>query len=196
MRGRTRRAALAAASVLLLAACSSGAQSGDGKSPPDPTLVRLRAEAALPACPSGVGAGLPKLMLGCLSGGPKVQLRARGTGKPMLVNIWATWCSPCVREVPLLVSFSKAAGDRVGLLGVLTEDEPSQALQFAQQFHMTYTSVLDGDGIVLRRFSPGPPATLFIDPAGRVVYVKRGEIHSFNDLRSLVRRHLGVDVAK
>ena len=114
----------------------------------------------------------------------------------MLVNIWATWCSPCVREVPLLVSFSKAAGDRVGVLGVLTEDEPEQALEFARQFHMTYTSVLDDDGTVLRTFSPGPPATLFVNPAGRVVYVKRGEIHSSGDLRSLVRQHLGIDIER
>jgi cytochrome c biogenesis protein CcmG/thiol:disulfide interchange protein DsbE len=180
---------------MLLAGCTSGAPTASGQSSSGQSLTRLHAEVRLPPCPAGVGQGLPKLSLGCLSGGPKVALRARGPGTPMLVNIWATWCSPCVREVPMLVSFSKAAGGRVGLLGVLTEDEQAQALEFASQFHMTYTSVLDDDGKVLRTFSPGPPATLFVDLAGRVVYVKRGEIHSFDDLRSLVRIHLGVDVA-
>ena len=81
------------------------------------------------------------------------------------------------------------------MLGVLTEDEPANGLEFARQFHMPYTSVLDPDGKVLRAFSPGPPATLFLDPRGHVVFVKRGEIRSTKELHMLVSQHLGVTLS-
>lgn len=113
----------------------------------------------------------------------------------MLVNVWATWCAPCVREVPELVRFADSARDRVDVVGVLTEDEPSLGLEFARQFNMNYTSVVDRDGAVLRAFSPGPPTTLFLAPDGTLEYVKRGQVTDAATLRALVREHLGVDVA-
>ena len=187
------RLVAALAGVALAAACGgSPATSTVGGS--DPKLAALRATAALPACPTGVSAALPDLTLGCLSGGPNVALRTAGTGRPTLVNIWATWCGPCVREVPALVGFANQARGRVDVLGVLTEDEPRLALIFAHQFQMPYTSVLDPDGMVLRSFSPGPPATVFLDAAGKIVFVQRGEIRTPAILRTLVRDHLGVDV--
>jgi cytochrome c biogenesis protein CcmG/thiol:disulfide interchange protein DsbE len=194
MIGRKRSRLLLTTIMVLAAGCSSGGHDAVGGAG-STRIVRLRTAAALPACPAGIGRGLPRLTLACLSGGPKVVLRGQPAATPMLVNIWATWCGPCVREVPRLIAFEKAARGRVGLLGVLTEDEPAQALLFARQFHMPYTSVEDPDGTVLRAFSPGPPATLFVNPAGDVVFVKRGEIKSVAELEGLVRAHLGVLVA-
>lgn len=157
-------------------------------------LVGLRTAAALEPCPSGLGPALPPVLLPCLGGAAPVRL---GTGRPplpMLVNIWATWCSPCVREVPLLLSFSAAAHGRVGVVGVLHEDEPAQALEFARQYGMHYPSLVDADGRVLRSFGSGPPITLLLDGAGRVRYVQRGAFHSLAEIRALVRRQLGVTV--
>ena len=178
--------------AVLTAACAGGSA---GRESPDAKLVALRAAAALPPCPDGVGNGLPALTLECLSGGADVRLRATSSGRPTLVNIWATWCRPCVAEVPLLVATARSAQGKVDVLGVLTEDEPANGLKFARQFHMPYTSVLDPDGKVLRAFSPGPPATLFVDARGRVAFVKRGEIRSAAELRGLVRTHLGVQLS-
>jgi thiol-disulfide isomerase/thioredoxin len=184
-----RRLPWAGVSVLLLAACGTGTP--DGGTGEDPALARLRAAAAVSACPSGVGPALPDLTLPCLSGGPDVALAAPGTGRPTLVNVWATWCSPCVREVPELVEL--AAAGRVDVVGVLTQDTARNGLEFARQFGMRYPSVVDDGGVVMRAYSPGPPVTLFLDAGGRVRHVQRGEIRDSKTLRALVRQHLAVD---
>jgi len=110
----------------------------------------------------------------------------------MLVNIWATWCSPCVREVPNLVGFASKAGGRVGVLGVDTEDESDKALTFASQYAMHYPSLVDEDGKVLRAYGSGPPITLLVDAGGQVVFTHRGELHSVAEIEQLVEEHLGV----
>ena len=155
-------------------------------------LGPLRRAVALESCPKALGTGLPRITLPCLSGGAHVALASAAPGKPMLVNIWATWCQPCVREVPLLLRFRAAAGDRIGIVGVLHEDEQGQALEFARQYGMHYPSVVDDDGRVLRAFGSGPPVTLLVDATGKVRHVQRGEFKSLAQLKAAVAEHLGV----
>ena len=162
---------------------------------PQQRVAALREAAALPPCPSGLGRSLPDLTLPCLSGGPDVTLNGAGPGRPLLVNIWGTWCPPCVREVPLLVDLAEQNGGTIDVVGVLTQDTPVNGLEFARQFTMNYTSVLDDDGVVMRRFASGPPVTLFVSAEGEIRYVKRGEFTDANQLRQLVAQHLGIDVA-
>jgi cytochrome c biogenesis protein CcmG/thiol:disulfide interchange protein DsbE len=153
---------------------------------------RLQARAALAPCPAGLGPQLPDLTLPCLGGGPAVRLRAAVPGRPTLVNVWASWCPPCVDEVPALEAFSAKAGARVGLVGVLTTDTRRSALTFAAQLGMRWPSVVDDDGRVLRANLPGPPVTLFLDADGRVVFRKSGAFASEAQLEDLVAQHLGV----
>jgi cytochrome c biogenesis protein CcmG, thiol:disulfide interchange protein DsbE len=148
--------------------------------------------ANLEPCPSGLGAQLPDLKLPCLGGGDRVRLRADGPGTPLLVNMWATWCGPCVREVPVLVAFHRKAAGKVVVVGVDTEDEDDKALTFASQYGMRYPSVVDIDGKVLRAYGGGPPITVLVDAAGKVVFTKRGELHSVAEVEQLVAEHLGV----
>ena len=155
-------------------------------------LEPLRRAVGIESCPASLGADLPRITLPCLAGGPDVALASKPPGKPMLVNIWATWCQPCVREVPLLLRFREKAGDRIGVVGVLHEDEQGQALEFARQYGMHYPSVVDEDGQVLRAFSSGPPVTLLIDASGKVRQVKRGEWKSLAELVSAVSDSLGL----
>ena len=112
----------------------------------------------------------------------------------MLVNVWATWCPPCVREVPLLVDVARDGAGEIDVVGVLTQDTPANGLEFARQFKMNYTSVLDDDGVVMRRFSPGPPVTLFVAPDGAVRHIKRGEFKDAAELRQMLDEHLDVDL--
>ncbi|MCA1712243.1 MAG: TlpA family protein disulfide reductase [Actinobacteria bacterium] len=191
MRRRSSTARWVAVLALAAAACGNGPASGTGTSSGD---ARLRAAAALAPCPAGISAALPDLTLPCLGGGDDVSLRAAGTGHPTLVNVWATWCGPCVREVPELVDLAQNARGRVDVVGVLTQDTPENALEFARQFGMHYPSVVDDDGTVLRKFSPGPPATLFLDASGRLKFVQRGEIKNAQALRALLRQYLQVDL--
>jgi thiol-disulfide isomerase/thioredoxin len=155
-------------------------------------LTALRSAAALEPCPPGAGPGLPDLHLGCLGGGSAVRLQAKGSGTPMLVNMWATWCGPCVAEVPVLVAFAAKATGKVGVLGVDTVDETDKALIFAAQYGMHYPSVIDGDGRLLRAYGGGPPVTLFVDADGKVVASHHGQLHSVGQIEKLVAEHLGV----
>jgi thiol-disulfide isomerase/thioredoxin len=192
---RTQWAALAGAAVLLAGAFVVRAQSSpEPTGPGAPDLAPLRAAAALEPCPPGLGPELPDLVLPCLGGGPDVDLQAAPPGRPTLVNVWATWCPPCVEEVPDLVEFAERADGRVGLVGVLTQDPARNGLEFARQFGVRYPSLVDDQGEVFRAFRPGPPVTLFLDAQGRVVHKRSGKFTDVAEIEALVAEHLGVRV--
>jgi thiol-disulfide isomerase/thioredoxin len=178
--------ALIGAGLLLRGGATSGAPSA-GKQ-----IARLRTVAALEPCPAGLGAGLPDLRLGCLGGGPSVSLRHPGAGTPLLVNMWATWCGPCVREVPVLVAFAQKAAGKVVVVGINTEDQDKDALTFASKFSMHYPSLVDVDGKVFRTYGSGLPITVLVDAAGKVVFTHAGELHRVADVEAMVAQHLGV----
>lgn len=196
--GRGRRLALLGVLVLLGGAVFLGTRGDDAEpSPQGPSgarLAELREAADLGPCPAGLGDDVPDLVLPCLDGSDDVDLTAEPPGRPTLVNVWASWCGPCVREVPLLADFAERAGDRVGLVGVLTQDSLESALTFAQASGMTWPSVVDDDGAVMRAFSPGPPVTLFVTADGTVEHVERGEFASLAEVEALVAEHLGVQL--
>ena len=196
---RSQRWALGGVAALLLAAVALRGQEAGPDPAPVPAavavdLAALRAEAALEPCPSGLGPAMPDLELACLGGGPDVHLRSSAPDRPTLVNVWASWCAPCADEVPELIAFAERAGDRVGVVGVLTTDEPSRGLAFSADFGMRYPSLVDPDGEVLRAFPPGPPVTLFLDAQGHVVHTRSGAFRDLAELEGLVAEHLGVRV--
>jgi cytochrome c biogenesis protein CcmG/thiol:disulfide interchange protein DsbE len=178
--------------VLLVAAfVVQAVRAGD----PDPAVERyapLRKVAALEPCPSGLGRGLPDLVLPCLGGGDDVRMRDDGPGVPLLVNAWGSWCGPCKREVPELVELAARGKGRLGLVGVLTQDDVEKGLTFAKDAGMRYPSLVDDDGAFFRKYAAGPPVTLFVTAGGDIAHVERGEISSLEEMLQLVRTHLGV----
>jgi cytochrome c biogenesis protein CcmG/thiol:disulfide interchange protein DsbE len=202
--GRGRLAALLGVLLLAVAALLVGVQrDADRAGPADPAavpqedpaeLAALRERADLEPCPPGLGRDVPDVVLPCLGGGAPVDLRAAPPGRPTLVNVWASWCAPCVEEVPDLAAFREKAGDRVGLVGVLTTDTQRSALTFAAELGMRWPSLVDDDGLVLRAFLPGPPVTLFVDAEGDVVHTRSGAFADLAEIEALVAEHLGVVV--
>ncbi len=183
---------LVAVGALLVAALAYGTRGGDTPAArPGPDLVRLREAARLEPCPLGLSPALPDLTLPCLGGGPDVRLRD-APGRPTLVNVYGTWCPPCVQEVPLLVAFHRAAGDKVGVVGVLSIDTVKNGLDFAPDLGVTYPSVVDEDGAVLRQYPPGPPQTLFVRADGTIAYVKPGPFKDLAQIEQLTQDKLGV----
>lgn len=174
--------------VALVSACGGG-----GPAPAKVDLAPLRAAASLAPCPTGIG-DVPHLVLPCLGGGPDVVLDSGPSGVPTLVNVYASWCGPCVDEMPILAAFAAEAGEKVALLGVDVQDEPRLALIFAKDVKQHWPAVQDDDGLFMRHYTSGPPITLFVDPSGKVVFVHRGPFASLADLTSAVRRYLGVTV--
>jgi peroxiredoxin len=78
------------------------------------------------------GTAAPALRLPALDGGTLELARYRG--RPVLVNFWATWCAPCVREFPLLRrTMEEHRADGLVVLGVLVNDSPERARAFVRE---------------------------------------------------------------
>lgn len=158
-------------------------------------LRPLQQRAALAPCPKGLGPALPDRTLGCLGGGADVVLRAATTGRPTLVNVYASWCAPCKDEMPVLRQLHALAGDRLDLVGVDTNDDPSNALHFAIDLGQHWPALVDDDKrVLLAAGGTGPPITLFLDAKGKLVHVEAGPVRDLREARLLVQRYLGVTV--
>jgi cytochrome c biogenesis protein CcmG, thiol:disulfide interchange protein DsbE len=190
---RTQWWALLGVGLLLVAALLLREEPAPA-APPGPDLRALRTAAALEPCPAGLGPDLPDVVLPCLGGGPDVRLQSAVPGRPTLVNVWASWCAPCAEEAPELVAFAEKAAGRVGLVGVLHQDDRGRGLAFSRDFGMRWPSVVDDDGEVQRAFQPGPPVTLFLDAEGRVVHQRSGAFRDLAEIEGLVAEHLGVQL--
>ena len=97
-------------------------------------------------------------------------------GKWLVLNVWATWCAPCIKEMPELETLSHARSD-VAVLGLAADgDNVMRLRQFAQALHVTYP-IIAGDDKMLKEFKvQAYPTTLLYDPAGKLVFTKLGQV--------------------
>ncbi len=131
--------------------------------------------------------GLPDLSLPCLGNGPTVQVGAL-TGRPTLINLWATWCGPCREEMPLLAQAFGERGEAIRFLGINTRDDTGSAADFLSTTGVTYAQAVDAKGELLADLGlPGLPITLAIDSAGRVIARQIGQM-SPDELRDLLEQ--------
>ena len=107
----------------------------------------------------------------------KVHNLADYKGKWVLVNFWATWCPPCLEEMPDLVALYEERKD-VMVLGIAMDyKNPKTVLEFADSMFVTYPIVL-GDKNIAAKIGkvPGLPTTYLFDPAGKQAAYKVGRI--------------------
>ena len=113
----------------------------------------------------------PDLLLTRVDGSGTVSL-AENEGKVVLVDLWATWCGPCIKELPHLQSLSeKFAPEDFLMLGVVLESGDPQEIQaFIAEKEIRYPQVLGEEG-TKESFGPflGYPTKYLIDREGRVV---------------------------
>jgi len=123
------------------------------------------------------GLALPMLAPYRAAWGERLEFDAYRGSLPMVVNVWASWCPPCVREAPLLEAAWLRLSDRVQFVGVNYRDQRADALAFLEEYGLTFPSGEDAAGSTtdeLRIF--GLPTTFFVDASGRIVGQKIGEL--------------------
>jgi cytochrome c biogenesis protein CcmG, thiol:disulfide interchange protein DsbE len=121
----------------------------------------------------------PAFDLPRLDGRGRIDLASLRGKKAIILDFWASWCVPCIRESKRLEAARKEYGNRVAFIGVDTKDFSSDARQWQRKHGITYPSVHDGSGSVLTKWGGLPiPRIFFVDRRGKVV----GEMGAEEDL--------------
>ena len=136
-----------------------------------------------------VGRPIPETVLPLLTGdqaGPgHLDLKTAGVGKPMLVNVFASWCAPCRAEHPNLMAL-EARG--VAVVGVAWKDEPVATRAFLDELGDPYAMVLvDQEGRAgLDLGITGAPETFAVNAMGQVVAKSTGPLLDPAEIERLV----------
>lgn len=145
-----------------------------------------------PAVP--VGSQAPNFFLPSLAGSVPVDLDALGrhAHHPVILNFFASWCTPCQQETPLLAraaASEQSAGGRVRFIGVDVNDPPVNAVPFVQKAGITYPVGVDQSFRVTSGLYGlnGLPQTFYIDSSGTVVGHTIGAVDA-EDLRSWLKK--------
>lgn len=137
----------------------------------------------------------PDYRLEKLPSGDSISLRAAYKGKVTLINIWATWCGPCRREMPsierLYISYQNQ-GFRVAAVSV-DEGDSTAILAYARQEGLTFDILHDRSGNIQQLFQTiGVPQSFLIGRDGRVAYTSLGaDAWDSPEMRRRVEQLLG-----
>jgi thiol-disulfide isomerase/thioredoxin len=102
-------------------------------------------------------------------------------GKPLLMNLWATWCAPCVKEMPTLDALAERLGDSAVVL-VLAQDTPEKVDPFFQKAGFKRLQpYIDQDSAMSLTMGLNLPTTILYDSSGREVWRMAGEMDWSND---------------
>lgn len=101
-------------------------------------------------------------------------------GQPLLVNFWATWCAPCVREMPLLDDYATENSDRLAVIGIAI-DEPGQVRGFIEDLGIDYPILVGTSDVMTtqRRFGNAAgmlPYTVLVAADGTIAWQHLGEL--------------------
>jgi len=105
-------------------------------------------------------------------------------GRVVVLNFWATWCPPCLAELPEFLAFTQGGSSKVVVVGVdmiaTEKDGESGVAQFIKDNKMTWTQLTDASGELQKAFAvTALPTTVVLDPEGRVVDRREGAVDLF-----------------
>lgn len=115
-----------------------------------------------------IGAVLRDATMQGLSGAPKRLSEFRG--KPLIINVWASWCGPCREEMGSLERLSRRHGDKFAVIGISTDDYPEAAKAFLVKSRSTFSHYIDQRLLLENMLGADRiPLTLLVDAQGRVL---------------------------
>jgi len=107
--------------------------------------------------------------------------------RPMLINVFTTWCPGCKEEMPALAQFYQRFGNRVDIVGIDQEESPEIVLPFQASYGVNYPVFVDqnhiSEKVLSARFIP---TTVLVGADNRVLSIHHGPL-SYNDFVSMVR---------
>lgn len=194
---------LAVAALLGVGGCTAGAEAppaGEAAAPSGPRCIEAPSAAGGASGGTESGPALPAMALQCFSGGRWTSV-ADLAGVPTIVNLWASWCTPCRAELPVLQQAATAGAGRVRVVGIVTKDRHDQAQSVIEDAKLTFPMLEDQGqqfatvaGSLVSKALVALPATLFVTADGHIAYAYQGEALTAAHLRALTAQYLGVGI--
>ncbi|WP_406060878.1 redoxin family protein [Micromonospora sp. NBC_00860] len=143
--------------------------------------------------PPAGGSALPELTLSCFTGGAPVVLRE--VAGPAVINVWASWCPPCRKELPAFQRLSERTAGQLQVVGVNSRDSRSGAQSIGEDFGVRFPMLVDQGEALQRELKRNAiPLTLFVAADGQVRHIDATGALDDAKLAKLVRQHLGLAV--
>ena len=124
-----------------------------------------------------VGHRTPEYRVARLVGGDSIGVRSTYAGHVTLINIWATWCSPCVKEMPSMERVYQVYRDRGFRVAAVSIDEgtPAPVLAFANRLGLSFDILHDRSGEIQTAYmTVGVPESFLINKHGLITYIALG----------------------
>lgn len=103
--------------------------------------------------------------------------RLAASDRPVVVNVWGSWCLPCRSEAPLLVAAHEQYANQIDFVGVAVNDTQAGAADFIEEFGIPYENLFDRNADVRSQLGGiGAPITYFVAPGGELVDTHLGII--------------------
>lgn len=142
--------------------------------PPRPTYARL-----------AVGDSYTPLLMQPVQGNDGLIRHTRG--RPLLINVFTTWCPGCKDETPALSQFSRQFADRVDIVGIDQEESPAIIQPFEERYGLKYPIFIDQNHITEKVLSARfIPTTMLVGANNKVLTIHHGPL-SYKDFVSMVK---------
>lgn len=159
---------------------------------PDGDAAELT-DGTLPMQPTGeLPASVEQVRLTGMGGAENKTLGDYMGDKPVVLNFFASWCAPCLDEMPAFETVHQELGDQVNFVGLANLDADDKALEIVERTGVTYPTFTDLDASAITFFGGTQmPTTVFIDTAGKVTSVDSTTFDE-DELRERIGELLGV----
>lgn len=100
------------------------------------------------------------------------KFSAKNLKNKLVINFWATWCTSCIQEIPLLEKL-KADNPTVEFIAISAGDKPNKIKKFIEKHKFTYKILMDSDNSFSKSIRViNLPQTMVIEPGGKIIYHK------------------------